>query len=60
MTSLEQLPFEDDYARVEDSKTIQKLNKLLKESYENLGYEVTTIPALSVGDRVRKILSEIE
>lgn len=55
----EQLPFENDYARVEDSKTIEKLNRLLKESYENLGYEVINIPALSVEERVQKILSEI-
>jgi len=55
----EQLPFENDYARVEDSKTIKKLTRLLKESYENLGYEVINIPAISAEDRVQKILSEI-
>jgi len=57
---LEQLPFGQDYARIEDNKTIKKLNKLLKESYKNLGYEVITIPALSVKERVEKILSEIK
>jgi len=57
---LEQLSFNQDYARVEDDKTIKKLNKLLKESYENLGYEVINIPAMSVKDRVQKILSEID
>jgi predicted ATPase len=35
---LEQLSFDRDYARIEDRKTIQKLNHLLKESYRNLGY----------------------
>jgi len=57
---LEQLPFDQDYARIENGKTIEKLNKLLKESYKNLGYEVITIPAMSVKERVQKILSEIK
>lgn len=56
----EKLPLENDYARVEDSKTIKKLNKLLKESYKNLGYEVINIPARPVKERVQKILREIE
>ena len=56
----EQLPFNQDYARVEDIDTIKKLNRLLKESYENLGYKVITIPAMSVEERVRKILDEIK
>jgi len=55
-----QLPFDRDYARVEDGKTIKKLNKLLKESYKNLGYEVIEIPAMSVEERLKKILSEIK
>lgn len=57
---LEQLPFDQDYARAEDGKTIKKLNKLLKESYENLGYKVIDIPAISVVERVKRILKEIE
>ena len=57
---LEQLPFDQDYARVEDGKTIKKLNKLLKESYKNLGYEIIEIPAISVQNRVKKILTEIK
>lgn len=56
----EQLPFDQDYARIEDGKTIKKLNKLLKESYENLGYEVIEIPAMPVEERLKKILSEIK
>lgn len=56
----EQLPFDQDYARVEDKKTIKELNKLLKGSYRNLGYKVITIPAMPIKDRVRKILNEIK
>lgn len=54
-----QLLFENDYARVEDSETIEKLNRLLKKSYKNLGYEVIEIPAKSVEERVKKILTQI-
>lgn len=56
----EQLPFENDYARVEGSKTIKKLNKLLRESYEDLGYKVINIPIMTVEERVQKILKELD
>lgn len=56
----EQLPFGQDYARIEDGETIEKLNKVLKASYEKLGYEVIKIPAASVKERVKKILSEMD
>lgn len=56
----EQLPFENDYARIEDGKTIKKLNKLLKESYKNLGYEVIVMSPVSVKERVKMILAEIK
>jgi len=56
----EKLSFDQDYARVEDSKTIEKLNALLRKSYKNLGYEVIKIPAVPIKERVKKILSEID
>lgn len=56
---LEQLLFKNDYARVEDGKTVKKLNKLLKASYNKLGYKIINIPAMLVKDRVKKILGEI-
>ena len=57
---LEQLPFENDYARTEDKKTIKNLNKLLRGGYKNLGYSVINIPAIPVKGRVKKILIEIK
>lgn len=57
---LQQLPFKNDYARTEDEKTIKKLNKLLKESYQKLGYKVINVPVMSVQERVKKILAEIK
>lgn len=56
----EEVPFDQDYARMEDNKTIEKLNKLLKEGYEKLGYEVRDIPVMSTAERVKIILKEIE
>ena len=56
----EQLPLEKDYARVEDGKTIKKLNKLLKKTYKDLGYKVIAIPPMSIKKRVKKILIKIE
>jgi predicted ATPase len=56
---LEQLPFDQDYARIEDRKTIEKLNHFLKESYKNLGYKLIEIPAMSVKERLKKILNFI-
>lgn len=57
---LEQLSFDQDYARTEDDKTIEKLNKLLKENYKKLGYEVIEIPVMPIRDRLLKILKEID
>jgi predicted ATPase len=57
---LEQLPLKRDYARIENGKTVKKLNKLLKKTYRSLGYEVITVPKMSVKKRVQKILKEIK
>jgi len=57
---LEQLQLEKDYARTEDDETVKKLNRLLRESYLNLGYEIVDIPVMSIEKRVQKILSEID
>ena len=57
---LKQLSFYKDYARVEDGKTIKRLNNLLKKSYKDLGYKVIDIPVMSVKERIRKILNEIK
>lgn len=57
---LEQLPFDQDYARVEDGKTIKELNSLLKKSYKKLGYKVIIIPVASVKERIKKILAKIK
>lgn len=57
---LEQLPFQQDYARVEDGETVRKLNRLLLESYENLGYKVIIVPVMPVKKRLQLVLSWLE
>ena len=55
----EQLPFEKDYARVEDEKTASDLNKLLYNTYLELGYNIVRVPLISVEERVKFILNNI-
>jgi len=57
---LEQLPLEKDYARVEDIKTINKIQILLRKAYSDLGYEIVDIPAVPVEKRLEMILSNID
>lgn len=56
---LEQLQFEKDYARVESEELANKLSDLLLNAYLELGYEVIIVPEMSVGDRVKFILSHL-
>ena len=56
---LERLPFEKDYARVEDEETAINLDKLLYEAYSNLGYNVIRVPIMSVSERVKFILDNL-
>jgi len=57
---MEQLPFEQDYARTEDIQTIKQLQELLLTVYEQLEYEVISIPVMSAENRVKLILDNID
>lgn len=56
---LEQLPFQRDSARIEEESIVRRLNQLLLESYENLGYKVVIIPVASIEERLKLILSHL-
>jgi predicted ATPase len=56
---LERLLFEKDAVRSEDDKIAAQLDRILKESYQNLGYEIVNVPILTVKDRVDFILKHI-
>ena len=55
----EQVPFEKDDARTEDQKRAHEISKLLYEAYTDLGYEVIKIPLMSVANRAKFILKEL-
>lgn len=56
---LELLPFEKDYARVEDKETRKWLEAHIYESYLKLGYDVFEVPELPLKDRLKMILDEV-
>lgn len=62
---LNPLPFVSDYARTEDAKTAHKLNRLLREAYEQVGYKVipvsrmSPVPQLSIVRRLAFVLTHV-
>jgi predicted ATPase len=56
---LERLPFEKDYARIENDDAAARLQELLRKAYSGLGYEIVEIPIMTVEERVKMILSNI-
>jgi predicted ATPase len=57
---MEQLPFTKDYARTEETHTVERLNQFLRESYQKLGYEVISVPVMSIEERVRFIKDHLD
>jgi predicted ATPase len=55
---LDILPFEKDYARLENAKLAHSLHKLIQDSYKNLGYNVIRVPVESIDKRVKFILNK--
>lgn len=56
---MEPVAFAGDYARTESPESIVRLDSLLRDAYEQLGYEVTAVPVASVEDRTRFILERM-
>jgi predicted ATPase len=55
----ERIPLEKDSVRSEDDKVASRIDRLLKESYRMLNYELILVPLMSVNDRVKFILSNV-
>jgi predicted ATPase len=53
---LNRLPFQKDYARVENDEIAARIEKLLFEAYTELGYEVVRIPIMPIEERLKMIL----
>jgi len=56
---LESLPFEKDYARIENEKQAKKLSELIKRAYLDLGYDVVTVLRMPIEKRVNFVLSNL-
>ena len=55
----ERLRFSADPVRSENEKTARRLNRLIKESYHSVGYEMIHVPLLSVEERAAFILERL-
>lgn len=51
--------FEQDYARLEDAETANRISTLLYEVYSELGYSVIRVPMMTPEDRAQFILEKI-
>jgi predicted ATPase len=56
---LDQLPFERDHVRIEESVTAGQLERALETSYRELGYVVRRIGVMPLRDRLRIILDAL-
>ncbi|HRD68917.1 MAG TPA: ATP-binding protein [Legionella sp.] len=55
-----QLPVVPDTVRIEDNTTALKIGKLIFKAYQDAGYEIIEIPALSVSQRIDIILTYLD
>ncbi len=56
---LDLLPFKTDNIRTEDLEGAKRIDELIHQSYTELGYQVTRIPAVSVRERSKIILGSL-
>jgi predicted ATPase len=55
----DRIPLEKDPVRSEDDKIATRVDRLLKEGYQMLGYEMIFVPLMGVRDRANYILSHV-
>jgi predicted ATPase len=55
----DRIPLEKDPVRSEDDKVASRIDRLLKESYGMLGYEMILVPLMNISDRVDFILRNV-
>jgi predicted ATPase len=56
----QRLLFENDHVRAENDRMAENLDRLLKQSYEMLGYPVVDVPVLTVEQRIDFILERLQ
>lgn len=56
----QRLKFQNDHVRGEDDRMAENLDRLLKQTYEKLGYPIVHVPLLTVEQRVDFILQRLK
>ena len=56
----ERLHFLKDGVRSEDEMIAARLNALLLKAYEDIGYDIITVPVMPVADRTDLVLADID
>ncbi|MEI6731639.1 MAG: ATP-binding protein [archaeon] len=56
---LEMIPYKQDSVRKEPEEVAKKVHELIKKAYLDLGYEVVSVPFMSVEERVQFIKDKI-
>jgi len=56
---LDQINFEDDYARTEDEKMSRQIHDELRSVYNDLGHEIVEVPVIPVDRRADLIERKI-
>jgi predicted ATPase len=56
---MEPLPYSADYARTEGDEILERLERDLRTVYQDLGYEVVSVPVDTVEKRVDRIIQQI-
>lgn len=57
---LDRLAITPDNIRKEDPAEIVELERLLADCYRQLGYSLSRIPAMTVEDRLRRVVSQVD
>ena len=57
---LDRLPYQVDHVRIEDNEVAVRLDRSLEKGYRMLGYEVTRIGVMHLGERVKVVVEQIE
>lgn len=57
---MEQLPFKKDYGRVENEEDALKLSAMLYMAYTECGYDLVSVPVMSLEARAQSILDRIK
>lgn len=56
---LDLLPYENDYARIEDERQARRIHSLIRDMYEHSGYDVVRVPVFSRPERAEFVIDKM-